>query len=183
MYKKLEQTKHFFRMIGYIFSTIYKVGKDKRTWAVVAFIVWSYLIGWFNSNYYMRSPVAKWQSVVVERYPKYERSVTIKAVEKQKPTPTPKLINQAFEEAFDTVWFNESNRGNDKTGLNGTCIKKGLLNEIGYAPHDNWCFVSREEQKKTFMLWLQNRLDHKKMPYCDTIKECILYYTNSAYTI
>lgn len=178
---KFEQIKHFFSLIWLIIKLIWATLRNKWVWLAVAFVTWSYFLAWFSSNYEIKTSFkfGIYQRGTVKK----ASTMTVKASETIKPTPTPKLINKAFEEAYDTVWFNESNRGNDKTGLNGYCIKKGLLNEIGYAPHDNWCFVDREEQKATFMLWLQNRLDHKKMPYCSTIKECILFYTNQAYTI
>ena len=149
-----------------------------------AILLSNILTGAFFNAYYLQVPwVITFRPMVVSR----EVKKPIK-----KPSVSPKKVSAAvvkptytaeYENAFDTVWFNESNRGNDKTGLNGYCIKKGMINEIGYAPHDNWCFVNREEQKATFMLWLQNRLDHKKMPYCNTIRDCILFYTNQAYTI
>lgn len=148
---------------------------------ITAVILSNVLTGAFFNAYYLQVPwVINFRPMVVSRTPKKPTIVPKKVTQLPKPTPS---VNKDFEYAYDVVWLNESNRGNDKTGLNGYCIKKGLINEIGYAPHDNWCFVSREEQKATFILWLQNRLDHKKMPYCDTVKDCILYYTNSAYTI
>lgn len=183
MNKAWENTKHFFRMIKYIFGVAFKTLKDRRTWLIVAFIVWSYLLAYFNANYYTQSPVKEWQRIIVPRQsvkPIKNARVAVKkqVVEVKKPTYTAE-----YENAYDTVHFNESNRGNDKSGLNGECLAKGLVNEIGYAPHDHFCFKNREEQKATFMLWLKNRLEHKKMPYCNTIRECILFYTNSAYTI
>lgn len=94
------------------------------------------------------------------------------------PTPT---IRSDYKKAYDTVWLNESNRGTNKTGLNGYCLSKGMINEIGFAPHENYCFKDRAEQEETFYLWLDNRLNHKKMPWCDNINECLLAYSNGSY--
>lgn len=94
------------------------------------------------------------------------------------PTPT---IRPDFKSAYDRVWQFESNRGNDKSGLNGYCLAKNMLNEIGYAPHENYCFKDRAEQEDTFYLWLTNRLNHLKMPWCDTINECLINYSSGSY--
>jgi len=92
-------------------------------------------------------------------------------------------VRADYEKAYNLVWLNESGRGKDKSGLNGYCINKGMINEIGYAPHENYCFKDRTEQKETFYLWLDNRLNHKKMPWCDNLSECILNYSNGGYTL
>lgn len=153
-----------------------------------AILLSNIVTGAFFNAYYLQVPwVVSFRPLVVSRVkskptpkpPKKLTVVTKEAIASEKAV----RYSLEFETAYDTVHFNESNRGNDKSGLNGECIAKGLINEIGYAPHDHWCFKNKEEQKDTFMLWLQNRLDHKKTPYCNTIKDCILYYTNFAYTI
>ena len=136
-----------------------------------------------NSNYVQVPFVITTRPLIVPRKQPKKLSLAPTVVAKiPKPTPTAK---PQFEEAFDTVWFNESNRGNDKTGLHGECLAQGKINEIGFAPHERpiICFKDRKEQKDTFMLWLNNRLNHVKTPYCNTVKECILFYTNQAYTI
>ena len=151
----------------------------------VAVVLSNVLTGAFFNAYYLQVPwVITLRPLVVSRdksvkpIKKLTTSSKKASIEVVKPTYTAE-----YETAYDTVWFNESNRGNDKSGLNGECIAKGLTNQIGFAPHDHWCFKNEEEQKETFMLWLKNRLEHKKTPYCNTIKECILYYTNNSYTI
>ena len=181
-YTFIERIKQLGRLIGYIFITLWHVLKDKRTWITVALLLAFYLWGWFNANYYVND-VKDWH-IIESRYKTIKPIKKLTVVTKKpivaevKPTYTAEQEN-----AFDTVWFNESNRGNDKSGLNGACIQKGMINEIGYAPHESYCFKDRAEQKETFMLWLNNRLTHKKSPYCNTIKECILFYTNNSYTI
>jgi hypothetical protein len=92
-------------------------------------------------------------------------------------------VRADYEKAYNLVWLNESGKGTNKNGLNGYCLSKNMINEIGFAPHENYCFKDRTEQKETFYLWLDNRLNHKKMPWCDEISECILNYTNNSYTL
>jgi hypothetical protein len=137
---------------------------------------------WFFNAYYLQIPwVISFRPLVVPRKPQTPLK-SPKTAKKQAILPTP-TVNPEFELAYDTVWFNESNRGNDKSGLHGDCIKLGMINEIGYAPGQGICFKDRQDQKETFMLWLKNRLNHVKMPYCNTVRDCINYYTNNTYTI
>ena len=122
-------------------------------------------------------------------------------IEKRKPvkikvpvvvTPTPPFRKegneivpnrpQSYEKAYDLVWLHESGRGTNTKGLNGYCLSKGLINEIVFAPHENYCFSDRVEQKETFMTWLDNRLNKRKQPFCNTIGECLLVYSNNGYT-
>lgn len=86
-----------------------------------------------------------------------------------------------FEEAYDKVWLMESGRGTNKEGLNGYCIAKNMINEIGFAPHDKYCFENREEQKSTFITWLTNRINKVKIPYCDDVNQCLIIYSNNTY--
>ena len=127
-----------------------------------------------------------WQMPIILRTPVYIRQVkpVIKKIKVQvTPTPTPDKESMLFEKAYDLVWLRESGRGTNKSGLNGYCIKNNMINEIGYAPHEKYCFKDQVEQKATFMLWLKNRLAHNKMPYCNTVSECILNYSSGSYTL
>lgn len=66
--KKLEQIKQLGRLIGYILKTIWQVIRNKNIWIAVGFIVWTYLVAFFNANYYTQSPVKEWQPIVVSIY-------------------------------------------------------------------------------------------------------------------
>lgn len=159
----------------------------------VLVVFWTGFIFWFASTYYFQSPIKRieYQCFLCRRdvtSTKPRQTVTSKSgskpfsVQAQAPvsTPTPS-ISVDFEKAYDKVWLMESGRGNDKSGLNGECLAKGMINEIGYAPHDHHCFKDQVEQKATFMLWLKNRLEHNKMPWCNSINECLLLYSSRAY--
>lgn len=142
---------------------------------------------WYDENKVIfQSPILiKFQAPVrIEK-----RTTPVKKVSVVTEKPLVKVLepvintNADYERAYDKVWLMESGRGTNKGGLNGYCIAKGMINEIGYAPHENFCFKDREEQKKTFMLWLTNRLNHVKMPWCDTIDDCIFAYSSGGYKL
>lgn len=131
---------------------------------------------WFRTNELVfRTPII----VQVPIYAQKRKQITKveKVVVREQP------YSDEYEEAYDTVWLNESGRGTNKSGLNGYCIAKGQLNEIGYYPQGKYCFSDRKEQKETFMLWLSNRLNHIKQPYCNSINECLGVYNNNSYTL
>lgn len=70
----------------------------------------------------------------------------------------------------------ESNYGRDNgdlTALHLYCQKNNMLNEIGYAPHDNFCFKSYWDQETTFKKWLVKRLRDEKL----SIIEAVCKYT------
>lgn len=88
-------------------------------------------------------------------------------------------LQDQIERMYDIVWFHESGRGTNLKGLNGFCISQGMINEIGYAVADNYCFKDRNEQHATFLLWVRNRLGTK----CQTLDKCLALYNNSEYTL
>lgn len=139
-----------------------------------------YLGAWFN-KYKIVSPVIKCIPFCIEKRDDKMRSPII-LTPPPKPTKAPQKETK-FDKVFDTVWLHESGRGTNKTGLNGLCISKGMINEIGYAPGEGYCFKNREDQKDTFVLWFQNRLAHKKYPACDSIDECLSYYNSNGYKL
>lgn len=149
---------------------------------LIGFVIALYLITKFN-HWSIKHEII-WQTPIILRTPVYIREVKpiIKKVIPT-PTPTPKQESKLFEDAYDLVWLRESGRGTNKAGLNGYCIKKNMINEIGYAPHEKYCFKDQVEQKETFMLWLKNRLEHKKMPWCDSVAQCISNYSSGSYTL
>lgn len=83
---------------------------------------------------------------------------------------------QVALEAYKTVHFHETNNGKDKTGLNGYCIKLGLINEVGYDPQDNFCFKNETEQTATVINWFRNCL------LKSSINQCLRLYSSNAYT-
>ena len=138
---------------------------------------------WYDENKVtFQSPILiKLQMPIVIQPRKKAIVVPVKVV---KNVITPVVnTNADYERAYDKVWLMESGRGTNKGGLNGYCISKDMINEIGYALHENFCFVDQKEQKKIFMLWLTNRLNHVKMPWCDTIDDCLLAYSSNSYKL
>lgn len=135
MNKKLEQIKHFFRMIGYIFTTMWKVLRDKRTWIAIAFILWTYLISWFNSNYYTQSPVKTWQPMIMKRsIPKKtaqamkpETVVAKDSIQKPKIQTEEELVkSMPHGDELWNIYMLESTRGK-----NDGCKKEGKWGGFG----------------------------------------------------
>jgi len=162
--------------------------KNKIFWKLILSTLFLIAFYAFVDRYFVQVPfTVKFRCLVCRRSntpsptPKAKLGVsTIKITPTLTPTP---LVSEIYKKAYDKVWLSESGRGNDKTGLNGYCLTKGMINEIGYAPPDNYCFKNRKEQEETFYLWLDNRLSHKKMPWCNSIGECLLIYSAGAYSL
>lgn len=122
-------------MIGYIFGVAFKTLKDRRTWLVIAFIVWSYLIAYFNANYYTQSPVKEWQRIIVPRQSvkpiKNARVMTVEAKETKKPIPVPLTEEQLVrsQKHGDELWniyMLETTRGK-----NDGCKREGKWGGFG----------------------------------------------------
>ena len=96
-------------------------------------------------------------------------------------------LDEKIERVYDVIHLHESGRGTNKSGLNGYCINNGLgINEVGYAPADNFCFKNEVEQKATVKLWFNNRLgkDCVKQGFCfDTVEEGLRIYNSNSYTL
>lgn len=189
----MNNIKQFDMKITNIERKAKKIGKKIRFYAVIA----SILIG-LGLVFYAFYEVSKFydENRVVFQYPitiKIQSPVKIekrvKVVKKSTVMPvkekkdTDEQYPKGFEEAYDKVWLMESGRGTNKGGLNGYCIAKGMINEIGFAPHDKYCFDNREEQKSTFMTWLTNRINKVKMPWCETVSQCLTVYSSNAYSL
>jgi len=136
---------------------------------------------WYDENKVIfQSPIIiKIQPPVVIQRREVARPKETRKIEP--PVKQEKAYPNGFEEAYDKVWLMESGRGTNKTGLNGYCIEQGLINEIGYAPHDKYCFKDREEQKSTFITWLTNRINKVKNPWCESVDQCLRVYSNGSY--
>lgn len=87
-YSPWEKTVHFFGMIWFILKEIGKPFTKRWFWLVISFILYSYMIAWFNSNYEIKASF-KWG--VYERAPKtLERKEGAK--EEQISTPSASLV-------------------------------------------------------------------------------------------
>jgi hypothetical protein len=102
----MNKIKHFFDLLGFIFKFTWQVLREKRTWIAVAFIVWSYFIAWFNSNYYTQSPVKQWQPVIMPRISKKLTVVPVVLAQTVKPTPAQLTEEQIVKKAKwgDELW-------------------------------------------------------------------------------
>ena len=92
-------------------------------------------------------------------------------------------LDEKIERAYKTIRLHESGNGTNKSGLHGYCLSKGMVNSVGYAPSENYCFKDEVEEKETVILWFNNRLSGKKSPHCKTVEECLSVYNSSSYTL
>lgn len=135
---------------------------------VVLGIIWSVLVGWFFSNYYLRSPIIL-QSPVMERYPKV--SPTPKPQRKAGKSVVPVVV--AKEEVKEPISDEERVKmakngdilwkvyGLESTwGRNDGCRDQGRFNGFGYGQNGNvWnCFESFEEVVLKVDKWFSSRL-------------------------
>lgn len=136
-YTLWEKIKHFGAFISYLFFTVVDIVKDKRTWLVVAFITWTYLIAWFNANYYTQSPVKQWQPMIVPRHIKKQAVVPVKASETKKQVVVPKtekeiVMGQKWGAELWKIYFLESTHGkNDGCRLSGKFGGFGVMEAKG----------------------------------------------------
>src|SRR3990167_5100785 len=143
---------------------------------------------WFDNNrivfqtpVIIQAPILIKRRVVPTPTPKVAPKPKIKSNLGVVETVEAKEIDESLlDKVYDYIWLRESGRGTNKTGLNGFCISNGQINEIGYAPHDNFCFSNQTEQKATVKLWFRNRLAGIKTG-CITVESCLSLYSGGAY--
>ena len=95
-------------------------------------------------------------------------------------------LDQKLERVYDVIHLHESGNGSNRSGLHGYCLSKGMVNSVGYAPAENYCFSNEKEQKETVILWFKNRLgkDCVKRGFCfDTVEEGLKVYNGGSYTL
>ena len=139
----MDKIKHFFSLIGFIFIEAWKQLRMKRTWVIVGLIVWTYLISWFSSNYYIQSPVKEWRCMVCSRYPK-KAPVSVKRVSvltkedvidsapKAPQTEEQIVKSQKHGDILWKIYFLESTHGK-----NDACRKSGKFGGFGVMNDKN----------------------------------------------
>jgi hypothetical protein len=76
---------------------------------------------------------------------------------------------------YKKVRWLESNNGTK--GLAITCLKKGMVNSIGYLPVKGYCFDSQEQEEITFAKWINKHIGIEGM----TEAQALNHYSNNAY--
>lgn len=120
---KLEQIKHFFGLIWLVMKLVWETLRNKWVWIGIAFITWTWIIAWFNSNYEIKTSF---------KFGVYQRGTVKKltvaptvVAQVVKPTSTPLTEEQIVKQAKngDILWniyMLESTRGkNDGCRLKG----------------------------------------------------------------
>ena len=174
-------------MIIFIVKTIFSIVKSKKYRYILAFLVWSYLIFWFASTYYLQSPIKniEFQCVVCKRstkIAKVENKPQINEIKRdiEVSKEVVEEKNDPLEKIYQQTRHFESNSGNNPTpeATHNYCKGIGKVNEIGYFPNGDrkFCFEDEKEQKLTFFKWLSKRIDEGH-----TIKESVCYYVTGTY--
>jgi hypothetical protein len=129
-YTAWEKTIHFFGMIWFIIKEIGKLLTKRWFWIALAFILWTYGIAWFNSNYEIK---ASWKFGVYQRVtsPKKPISMTVQAKEEKKPvivalTDEQLVKSQKHGDELWTIYMLESTRGK-----NDGCKQDGQFGGFG----------------------------------------------------
>jgi hypothetical protein len=160
---------------------VYAIALGVGLFVIGTFLAFMNVSKWYDDNRvsFQYPIIIKLQApVIIEKRAKEVKKLTVVPVEAKK------IVEQyptGYEEAYQKVWLMESGKGTNKGGLNGYCLAKGEINEIGFDPQHSYCFKDVVEQKATFMLWLDNRLNHIKTPWCNTIDECLRNYSANSY--
>ncbi len=129
-------------------------------------------IGFFNLYAWVKTHEVIRQNPVIVRAPIIIKEIKEKLVS---PKPTQKEIeamervlaeqkrNATIERIYQYTRFMESRLGFDETfdSTHVYCQSINKVNEIGYFLNGNkkYCFANEAEQKKTFINWLNNKLD------------------------
>jgi hypothetical protein len=162
---------------------VYAIALGVGLFVIGTFLAFMNVSKWYDDNRvsFQYPIIIKLQApVIIEKRAKEVKKLTVVPVEAKK------IVEQyptGYEEAYQKVWLMESGKGTNKGGLNGYCLAKGEINEIGFDPQDKYCFANREEQKSTFITWLTNRMNGAKMPHCENIEQCLRVYSNNSYGI
>lgn len=175
--------------------------KNKKAWsrkglvAILTYTIVVILTSLFVKSMwdgYWRGHSWKFQTPVIFQSPliiKEVKAEMLLPVISAKNAPEGKIepdleYSEEFERAYHTVRVHESSDGKSKSGLNGVCIAQGMINEIGFAPHEAYCFTDEKDQKATFMLWLKNRygIPCVKQGFCRaSIGDLLSLYSSGAY--
>lgn len=178
------------------------LNKNKKAWsrkglvAILTYTIVVILTSLFMKSMwdgYWRTHSWKFQSPVIFQTPVIIKEVNpevLLPVISAKNAPEGRIVpdleySDEFERAYHTVRVHESSDGKNKSGLNGVCIAQGMINEIGYAPHESYCFTSVDDQKATFMLWMKNRygIPCVKVGACRaTIGDLLMLYSSNGYS-
>lgn len=87
--------------------------------------------------------------------------VSVAYAKEPDPTPEPLKGDQGstIEQLMDGIWFNESTRGKNQTGLAEYCTSKGQWNEIGMGGMKlKKCYKDAKEGFADLRNWLTQRL-------------------------
>lgn len=140
---------------------------------------------WRTHSWKFQSPVIFQTPVIIKEIKPEAMLPVISAKNAPEGRIQPDLeYSEEFERAYHTVRVHESSDGKNKSGLNGVCIAQGMINEIGFAPHEAYCFTDEKDQKATFMLWLKNRygIPCVKQGFCRaSIGDLLSLYSSGAY--
>lgn len=85
---------------------------------------------------------------------------------------------------IDHIWYRESGRGTNTSGLAGYCTEKGMNNEFGFYPTGKHCFPTFEDGVRRLEKWYEDNMgltDNEKLCYYNTgiVQEYCPYLTEN----
>ena len=163
-YTPWEKTVHFFGMIWFILKEIGKLLTKRWFWLTLAFILWSYGIAWFNSNYQIK---ASWKFGIYERTTTAKKPtvMTVQAKEEKKPIVIAKteeeiVKEQKHGEILWNIYQLETQRG--KTDF---CRKIGTFGGFGVKNDKNeiHCYMTFKEAAERASYWFGTHYPSKTL--------------------
>jgi|GEM_PF-4456523 len=78
------------------------------------------------------------------------------------------IYSYPHADIIDRIWNNETSKGKatDPTGINVKCAKRGLTNEFGFDPQDNYCFTTFTVAVARVNAWFDTCLSNHTLAAC-----------------
>lgn len=188
-YTTWEKTVHFFGMIWFILKEIGSLLTKKWFWLTLAFILWTYLISWFNSNYQIK---ASWKFGIYERTTTIKKPTVVPAVKAKEVKPVvvalseEQIVKQAKHgDELWKIYMLESTRGkNDGCRLSG----KGYAGFGVMGASGPQCYPTFEKAVERASYWyekvrLGNTLDEALCIWNLGLKQPQCHYSQTYHTL
>lgn len=158
----MNKIKHFGNYVALIMKRIYWTLRDKRFYIILAFILWSYLIAWFNSNYEIKT------SFKFGIYKRIDTKPMVATVSAQLVQPLPTVIavkpvltekevvmSHEYGEDLWKIYFLEST-----LGKNDGCRKDGKFGGFGVMSQGKvMCYETFTKAVDRAEYWWKQALD------------------------
>jgi len=116
---------------------------------------------WFSNNYRLQPVIVPRDISPVNEEYQWESIPSTTPAPKVSPRTNLKgktaiVTSSKYPDFIDHIWLRESGRGTATAGLNVSCAKKGLSNEMGFYPSGKHCFADFETSVKRLERWYED---------------------------